>query len=212
MAGTAVHIVALAEGVRGLAEGGVDIAVGEMLARGNVVGMAQVGARRAGLQRRLTVGDGVQGLPVDDHPIRPVLRRVAAVGDDHGNGLADEADLVGRQRPLRHRIGDGGARHLQQDALAAHHGRQVISGIDRYHAGHGARAGHVDGADTGMGEGAAHEGAFHHARQPEVVHEAALAGQQVGVFQALDALPDEDAPGHAAPPLTTDMAARTMVS
>ena len=34
---------------------------------------------------------GGERLPIDDHPLRCVLGQMAAVGDDHGDGFADEA-------------------------------------------------------------------------------------------------------------------------
>ena len=68
---------------------------------------------------------GRQGLPIDDHPFRGVFGQMTAFGDNHGDGLADETDLGRRQRLLGHGVGDLRMRHLQQDALSPHLGRQV---------------------------------------------------------------------------------------
>ena len=58
-------------------------------------------AREAGVH----VDDRWQRLVLDADQIHSVVRAVRIVGDDHRDGLADEADAIGRERPetARHR-------------------------------------------------------------------------------------------------------------
>ena len=112
--------------------------------------------------------------------------------------LADEADLVARQRHLGDRLGDHGVRHLQHDALAAHHLRQVGLRQHRPHARHRAGRFGIDRADARMGVGRAHKGRVKRAGQLDVVGETARAGQEGRVLDPLDRR-SEGACGHEVP-------------
>ena len=69
--------------------------------------------RGAGTQCRFAIGDGVEGVPVDDDALGAVLRRVAGIGDDDGDRFAGETDLLRGQCLLGDGMADRRARHLQ---------------------------------------------------------------------------------------------------
>jgi hypothetical protein len=58
----------------------------------------------------------------------------------------------------------------------------------------------LDGADAGMGMGAAHKGRLQHARKPEVIYEPAGTGEQRPIFNPPDGLTDRAALLHAFAP------------
>ena len=85
--------------------------------------------------------------------------------------------------------------------------QQVRAGEDRMHAGQRSRSRLVDAPDRGMRVRAAHEGRLQHARQPEVVDEAALALEQRLVFEPGDRAADDP---HARRRFAAASAASTM--
>ena len=74
---------------------------GRALAGGDVRAEVRELQRRAGCHRLLHVDDGGQRVVVDLHEVRGVGGGRRALGDDHGDGLADEPHPVGRQRRPR---------------------------------------------------------------------------------------------------------------
>jgi len=98
-----------------------------------------------------------QDVEIDRHSRGTILREIAVVGDDHGDGLADIADLVARQRELRARGPDRRVGHQHRDLARGHARRQVIRGEHRMDARHGARCRGIDRANCCMGVRAAHE-------------------------------------------------------
>ena len=99
--------------------------------------------RRARLQRLLDVDDGRERLVVHHHRFGRVLGQVAIAGDDDGDGLADEAHLVGGGRIVMDGRGDADAERL---ARLGHLG----AGERADHALHGQRRAHVPAADARM--------------------------------------------------------------
>ena len=134
--------------------------------------------RGALVERRLGVDDRRQRLVLDVDELERVARRVAVVGDDEGDLLVLEADLVGGQHVLhvgRQRRDPGQVEALE--VLAGEHGvdLRVLQGGRR-----------VDRDDPRVGERAAQHGAVQHARQLDVVDEVAVAADQPRVLLALE--------------------------
>ena len=125
-----------------------------------------------------------EGLVGDLDQVERVLRDVAVAGHDHGHGFADIADAVGRDRP-------GFQRRLDAD----HHGGgerlDVIAGEDGCDARHRARPFGVDRGDLGMCVRRAQDRSFERSRAgAQVVKIATTAGQERGVFDALNRTAD----------------------
>ena len=103
----------------GAGEGGVDLGgVAIVIVERDVVGDVVVELRRAGLGGFGGIGDGGKRLDIEFDGFGGVARLRQRLGNDEGDGIADEAHLVGRQR---HAVG------LQQRrAVAAlqRHGRR----------------------------------------------------------------------------------------
>ena len=100
--------------------GGVAIVIVER----DVVGDVVVELRRAGFGRFRGIGHGGQRLDVEFDGFRRVARLRQRLRDHEGDGIADKAHLVGRQR---HAVG------LQQ--------RRAVAALQRQAAGEGAVAG-----------------------------------------------------------------------
>ncbi len=169
-------------------------------AGGGLVGVAQregeqVVRRRVGpdlrcvrRQRLGERGHGGQLVVIDHHRLRPGPRRLAAVGDDEGDPVADEAgDVAGQQRARRRQL-PGKGHQAGNDAV----GGDVGVGVDRDDAGDRARLGRVDPGDAGMAIGRAHRRGEQHAGRMNVVGEAAPPGQQAEILDALGRLADPE--------------------
>ena len=88
--------------VRGLGEGGGHLlAVAEVIVERDIAGRFVVDERRARARRFLRPHHGRQRIDVDLDRLGGVLCLQQGVGDDEGDGIADEAHLVGRQRRPR---------------------------------------------------------------------------------------------------------------
>ena len=140
----------------------------------------------AGLHRVAGVAHRRQRLVVDLDRGRGVFGEMAAVGNHHGDGLADVADFVAGQRNLRARRPDRRIGHQHRDLAGGDARRHVVGGEHRVNAGHGARRGAVDLAEAGMGVRAPHERGVQHAGQVHVIDELAPPGEQRRVFEARD--------------------------
>ncbi len=89
--------------MRGGCEGGLDLGgIAIVIVERDVVGDVLVEQRRAGFCRLRGVGDRGQRLDVEFDGFRRIARLRQRLGDDEGNGIANESHLVGRQR---HTIG-----------------------------------------------------------------------------------------------------------
>ena len=141
-------------------------------------------------ERRLEIDHRLERLDVDDDVPQGVFRDVAALGDDHRDRLADEADLVLRERQLRADVKlesrNRRRRHQQRarDGIVA----QVVDGVDRDDARALARFGGVDAFQPRVRVVAAQERHVQHPRQLHIVHEQGAAGEQPRVFVPEDAL------------------------
>ena len=145
----------------------------------------------AGGERVPAVGDRRERLVLDVHQRCRVLRRVARIGDDDGDGFADVHRLVFRHHQWLRRLGKVPGAMVGRDDVGGEDRGQVRPGEHRPHPGKLARGGGIDGHDTGMGMGAAHEGGLQQPGHAEVVDVAALPGEQRFVLEALDGGADE---------------------
>ena len=122
---------------------------------------------------------------------RPWPRR--RLGDDAGDGVADEAHLVGRQRRARRLPHRRAVPILERhDAFERAVFGEVGAGIDAKHARHRARGRGVDALDHAMRDAAAHHHRIGLAGELDVVGVAALAAHQRGVLGAGHRLADAE--------------------
>ena len=130
---------------------------------------------------RFQAGNGRKRLVVDFDGRGTVGRRVPILGDDHGDWLSDHPHLAaGEHRaldllPLAGRV--RGARDSPLDPKG-------LGGKNCRHARKLQRAFRVDGADLGVRMGTADETEVVHAGKHDVVDEAPLAGDELGVLLA----------------------------
>ena len=181
---------AILEDVRGLGEGRVDVAVLHRHPRDDVVGGADVRGQLGVVEGIADIGDGLQHVPVYLDETSRILCNIAAVGEHHGDGLADDAGLVLGQHVLHADLLDRGIGHVERQALLTHHVGQVFPRPDRVHAGEGLGFRGVDGNDAGVGVRRASERCMERAGGIEVVDELALAGEQGRILFALHRLPE----------------------
>src|SRR3954471_9559657 len=188
-------------------EGGRDVHVDEGFEE-DVVAPMLVDEGGARLARGQHVVDGRQLLEVEDDRGRDVLRLGPGRGEAEGDELAYLPELAGRQNRLLPDLEAGQARH-RPDWL---HAVEIGCGEDAIAVG----LGHVDRADAGMGERAAHEGDVLQARQPDVADILAPPAHQPVVLLAgqarADALGGRIADGtvaHRGAPSRRSRAART---
>ena len=145
-----------------------------------VVGLAVlVGAdhRGAGVEGPRGVDHRVQWLVLHLDERQGVAGGIAVVGDDEGDLLPLEADLVGGQHGLGV-LGQGGHPGPAEpgEGLAGDHGVDLRVRL---------RGAGVDGGDAGVGQRAAQDRAVQHAGQHDVVDVLAPAPDETGVLLAL---------------------------
>ena len=144
--------------------------------------------RGAGRDRVVEGGDGGPRLVADVDRLGGVARGVERGRDDRGHRFADVADDVGRERALRRR-----GRRLAVGALEVGRARQrlhavaleVGAGDDRDHAGQRGGGARVDRGDRRVRVRRAQEHDDRLAGRGDVVGEAAAAGEERVVLDAL---------------------------
>ena len=195
----------------------LDVELGDRV--GAEIGMDDRRVRRG---CRFGIDDRRQRLEPGIDRLDGVLGRVAAVGADHGEGLAHIAHPVARHQVLR-RQGNSMIDPLRPalrrgDLHAAdggHLARQFGAAQREDRAGLRQRPGEVDGNDPRMGELAPREGGMDHARQDEVGDVGPLAQQEAPVLAPGDRAADiagGRGGGHRSPPLAYSATAWTMPS
>ena len=151
-------------------------------------------------QRGVAIGNGGQYLVIHFNKCCRVLGDVSRLRDHHGNCFADEGDLVAGE----HEWGDVGGKRAgakpKRHAFLGEHGAQIGKRKHRVHTRERARTLFADGADAGMGMGAAHKGRLQHAGKPQVVDEPARTGEQRPIFNPRDGYADRAALLHARAP------------
>ena len=151
----------------GRGEGSVDLADVEPVGESEIVAERGMDRARGGVQRFGRVRDGIERFVVDDHQVRRVLRRRAALGHHGRDGLA-----LPERRALRHGglgrgfvpravRGDGNHRFANPG--------EIRSDDDTEHAGPAGRLVAVDAEKAGMRVRTSHEGGVQHSRQHDVV-------------------------------------------
>ena len=147
-------------------------------------------------RRVLEVDDRRQRVVVDDHRLDRVARRVAALGQDDGDDLADVVHLAAGEREVRrvvHVVGDRPRARQRRGPLVVEVGAGAAPPARL--AGRAPRE-----ASTVMrawAMRAAHQAHPERAGDGEVVDELGLAGEQLGVLLA-DAARAEDSTRSAA--------------
>ena len=142
-----------------------------------LVGLVVADQRRVGVQRLAGVDERGQRLVLDVDQRQRVAGRVAVLGDDEGDLLALEADLVAGQHGLGV-VGD--RRHPGEPE-----GLEVLGGDDPEDLGVLERLRGVDREDLGVRVGAPQDRAVEHPRQHDVVEIGPLAADEARVLLAL---------------------------
>jgi hypothetical protein len=122
-----------------------------------------------------------------------VARLRRRLGDDEGDGVADEAHLVEGEREPQRLVHRRAVAVLERDIAlerAVAGGREVLAGEHAEHAGQRPRGGRVDAADDAVGVAAAHHHGIGLPGNVEVVGIAAVALHQARVLGAAHRLPD----------------------
>ena len=143
----------------------------------HIVARLAVRGGGAGGERVPAVGDGGQGLVLDDHHGCRVFGRVARVGDDDRDRLAGVADLVLGQHHRLCALREVPGAVIGGDDQGRERRLQIVMGEDRTHAVMDECGGGVDGHDAGVGMRTPHEGGLQQPGHVEIVDVAALAGE-----------------------------------
>ncbi len=167
-------------------EGGVGLLlVAERPVEGHVAGGVLVDLGRTLVGRPLGVDRCRQRLVLHLDQLGGVGGGVAALGHHHRHSVADVAHGVDGED----RMGWGlqvGQQPSHRDHAAGLALLDVLAGEDRHHPRRGRRLVGFDPGDAGVGVRAAHDDRVQHAGQDQVVGVLAAAGDQSGVFPALD--------------------------
>ena len=140
--------------VRRIGEGRLRVAGAEALRRDAVAGNVVVHQRRTFGESFVQRRHGRQRIIIHRHQFGGILGDVAIAGDDAGDGVALEPDLVDRQRRHRHRqepVDGRGQPRLGRPL------RQVAAGEHARHTTQRRGLGGIDVADAGVGVGRADE-------------------------------------------------------
>ena len=165
--------------------------VAELVVAGDVARRALPDLRRAGLERVLDLGDRRKLLILDIDQLEGVLRLLARVGDDGHHGLSDVAHHLVSQRTAGGHLGlaaVGRRKHRREGEVTHTFLFHVGPGVDRDHARCLFGCGSVDLQDFCVGMRRPHEHNMRLIGPREVVGEAARAGQEPVVLDALDVL------------------------
>jgi len=172
----------------GLGEGCLDGAlVAEREEEALVVMAFRPELRRARGQRLFRCGDGKKRLVFDRNPLGRVLGEIDALGDDKGDGVADEHRAVLRERRARrheHRRAVAALPRNDRARAAEFLRRPIFARQHREHARHLPRRADVDRADTRMGMRRSQNICMRETRQHEVVRVAAATGQEARILGA----------------------------
>ena len=188
MAGAAMHPQILANDMRRLGEGRVDVPIRDLVGNDRVRGQLAAHRRRA---LDPAIGRRRQHIVIDRDQRGSVFGKIAILGDDDGDRLADEGDFAvsQRKRPALVKLGAGIRR--PHHAPLPERRREIVEREHRDHARLCAGRSGIDAADQCMRMRTAHEGGDQRAGRGNVVDETALAGQKRLVFQAQDARSDQ---------------------
>ena len=171
--GDAVEDEFLARHMMRLGEGGIDRApVAQREEETFIVAALVPQFGRALCQGLIRGGDRWQRLVLDGDALGRVLGEIDRLGDDEGDGIADQHRPAVRQRGPRrheHRRAVAALARDHRAERAVFRGRPIGAGEHREHARHLLRRAHVDRADARMRVGRAQDMGMSEARQVEIV-------------------------------------------
>ena len=150
--------------------------------------------RSAGLHTLARVDDGRQLLVVDLEQRERVLGDVAAVRNDDGDGVSDEAHLLLRERALEERDELRQRVHAHRDRADVTHVRGQEHRLHAWQRASGLRA---DREDARVGMRAAHDRRVQRARRLDIGHVSAAAAQEPRILLAPHRRADEVAAAHS---------------
>ena len=188
MRGAAMNPQILVHDMRGLAEGRLDVAVGDFI--GDDLVRFQFAAHR-GRSRDTAIGRRRQHVIIDRDQCRGVLGDIPVFGQDDGDRFADKRHLAVGQREGPALVEPGAGIRGADHAPPLHDRRELVEREHRGNAGHRAGGAGIDAADQRMRMWAAQEGRMQHAGARDVVDKARAAGQQRMVFKARNARSDQ---------------------
>jgi hypothetical protein len=158
-------------------------------ARGAVPRYIRVDERPRRHLGRLEVGHRRDWVVADVDQSHGVLGDVAVLGHHEGDELANVADHVGGERPLRPRVAQAGVRDQEGRGLVEV--AEVGGGEDQVHARQRAGPRRVDRADARMRVRGAETGGVEHAPRLGVVDERAKPAEEPRILVTRDAGTDE---------------------
>ena len=167
------------------------VGVAVMIIERDVAGDVVVKLRRARFCRLSGIGHGRQRLDVEFDGFRRVSGLRHSFRDHERDGIADEADLVGRKRRavgLQQRQAVAALQRQTAGEGVVAGGRQIGAGPDPEHAGQGLGRRGIDALDDAMGMGGAHNPGIGLSGEGEIVGVFALAAHQRVVLLAADGL------------------------
>ena len=142
--------------------------------------------RRVGRQRVERVRDRRQRVVLDDDALDGVDGLRAGLRDDGRDDVADESHLVGREHRPVQRLGH--RRELLQRRETEVVAARVVHGHDTRHR---QRLGDVDRDQVGVRDRGPHERHVRHVRLDEVVDVLPRSGQERGIFETTDRIPED---------------------
>ena len=179
--------------MRGSGKRGVDFcAVAIVIIERDVVRDVIIELRRAGFCGLRGIGHGRQRLDVEFDGLRRIARLCRRFRDHEGDGIADKAHFVGRQRRtvgLQQRRAVPALQGQATGERVVTGGFEILAGPDAEHTRHRLGGGGVDPPDDPVGMAGAHHPAIGLAGQGEIVGVSALAAHQRVVFLAAHRLP-----------------------
>jgi len=180
--------------MRGSGERGRDLfAIAVVIVQCDVVRRFIIKKRGLGACGLLRSHHRGQGIDLDLDCLGGVFCLQQCLGDNKGDGIADETHFVGRQRrPRRLLHGRAVAVLERHDAFERAVTGEIGAGIDPEHARHIARRRRVDAFDHAMGNAAADHHCVGFARELDVVGIAAPSPHQDRIFAARHRLPDPE--------------------
>jgi hypothetical protein len=180
--------------MRRLGEGGCDrIGVAVVIIERDVCGRLVMQKRRPRTGGRLRPYHCGQRIDLDANGLGRVFPLQQRLGDDEGDRIADEANLVGRQCRSRRRLhGRSVAVAERHDALEGAVSGEVGAGVHAEHAGHPACGRSVDALDDAMGNATAHDDRMGFAGERDVIGVAARPAHQYRIFGARNGLADAE--------------------
>ena len=190
MAGPPMLPQVLMQDVRGLSEGGVDVAKRNLVGRDLVGGKFAADRRRTPLIGRPAIGGCRQQIVIDCDQSHGVLGDIAVSSEYNRNWFAHERHFATGQREgptvVEPRAGIRGAHH----APLLEHRREVVERENSDHAWQCACGACINTANERVRMRTAHERGVQRAGRGEVVDEMGAAGQQRMILYPRDACAD----------------------